>query len=231
MRKLFYIFIYVLVCCPSLLAQSNPHSADTSHLRNSTFTHLTSPPQQNNHSGNPLYFAVKSNLLYDAALIPNLGAEFYLGHNLSVAADGMFAWWSKHEKDFCYRICGAELEMRWWFGRAAQQKALQGHHIGLYGQFLTYDIMLGNRGYQCDDGSYGVGVAYGYSLPIAKRLNLDFTIGLGLMSGQYKEYLPIEEHYVWQITRKINWWGPTKAEVSLVWLLGRDNLNKKGGRR
>ena len=28
-----------------------------------------------------------------------------------------------------------------------------------------------------DKGNYAVGVEYGYSLPVARRLNIDFTIG------------------------------------------------------
>ena len=55
---------------------------------------------------------------------------------------------------------------------------------------------------------------------MGRRLNLDFSIGLGLFHGQFKEYLPIDGRYVWQVTKKRNWIGPTKAEVSLVWHLG-----------
>ena len=51
--------------------------------------------------------------------------------------------------------------------------------------------------------------------------------------GEYKEYIPIDECYVWQVTKRRRWFGPTKLEVSLVWLLGRGNVNegKKGGRQ
>ena len=80
--------------------------------------------------------------------------------------------------------------------------------------------------------NYSTGIEYGYSLPIAKKLTLDFVIGLGYWGGNYYEYVPIDNHYVWQATKKRNWFGPTKAEISLVWLLGRGNYNsKKGGER
>ena len=124
------------------------------------------------------------------------------------------------------------MEVRRWFGRKADEKPLQGHHIGVYGQLFTYDFELGGRGYLGDKWSYALGISYGYSLPLAKRLNLDFNLGLGYWGGKYKEYLPIEGHYVWQSTKKRHWWGPTKAEVSLVWLLGKSNFNhQKGGRQ
>ena len=44
--------------------------------------------------------------------------------------------------------------------------------------------------------------------------------------------LPLDGHYVWQTTKKRRWFGPTKAGISLVWLIGRGNYNeKKGGRQ
>ena len=45
------------------------------------------------------------------------------------------------------------------------EKPMQGHHISLYGQFLTYDIENGGTGHQSKK-TYGAGMEYGYSLPI-----------------------------------------------------------------
>lgn len=82
-----------------------------------------------------------------------------------------------------------------------------------------------------DQAHFGAGIEYGYSHPIARRLNLDFTIGVGYLGGKCYEYLPIDNHYVWQTTKQRRWFGPTKAEVALVWLIGRGNTNRKGGKR
>uniref|UniRef100_UPI00402A35A9 DUF3575 domain-containing protein n=6 Tax=Bacteroidaceae TaxID=815 RepID=UPI00402A35A9 len=50
--------------------------------------------------------------------------------------------------------------------------------------------------------------------------------------GSYKEYIPLDGHYVWQTTKNRRWFGPTKAGISLVWLIGRGNYSrKKGGRQ
>lgn len=180
----------------------------------------------------PFYWALKTNGLYDLALIPNIGVEVYVGQQWSVAANWMYAWWSNRGKNNFWRIYGGDVEVRRWFGKKAAEKPLQGHHLGVYGQLLTYDFELGDRGYMADKWNYAFGVSYGYSLPIAKRLNLDFALGIGYWGGRYKEYLPVEGHYVWQSTKNRRWFGPTKAEVSLVWLLGHGNENKqKGGRR
>lgn len=83
-----------------------------------------------------------------------------------------------------------------------------------------------------DKMNYSVGLEYGYSLPVARRLNLDFVIGVGYWGGEYHKYAPIDGHYVWKETRRRHWFGLTEAEISLVWLLGRGNYNeKKGGRQ
>lgn len=180
----------------------------------------------------PFYMAAKTNMLYDLAIVPNIGLEFYLGKNFSVVGNWMYSWWKSDPKAWYWRTYGGDLAFRYWFGKAAEEKPLTGHHVGLYGQIVTYDFETGGRGYLGDRWSYGGGVEYGYSLPIAKRLNIDFNLGVGYLGGEYKEYLPIDGHYVWQATKHRHWFGPTKLEISLTWLLGRGNINKsKGGKR
>ena len=175
----------------------------------------------------PFYMALKTNALYDIALIPNMGVEFYLGKNFSIAGNWHYTWIRKTSIDWFHRTYGGDLAVRYWFGKKAEEKPLTGHHVGLYGQMITYDFEYGGRGYLADRWSWAGGIEYGYSMPIAKRLNIDFTIGLGYHWGEYKEYLPIDGHYVWQATKNRSYFGPTKAEVSLVWLLGRGNYNKR----
>ena len=94
----------------------------------------------------------------------------------------------------------------------------------------SYESLM--RSQYGDKMNYIAGLEYGYSLPIRSRLNIDFSIGVGYWGGIYYEYLPMDNCYVWQATKQRHWFGPTKAEISLVWLIGRCNYNKeKGGRR
>ena len=177
----------------------------------------------------PLYLAAKTNLLYDAALVPNVGLELSLGQGWSVGGNWMYAHWSNDARHRYWQIYGGELEVRRYFGGRAVEKPLQGHHVGLYAQAVTYDFETGGKGY-LSDFAYGVGLEYGYSLPVAKRLNIDFGIGFGYSGGNYKSYYPDAGCYVYIETKRRHWVGPTRAEVSLVWLLGRGNVNsKKGG--
>lgn len=174
------------------------------------------------------YFALKSNLLYDALLVPNLSLEASIGSGWTLGAGGMLAWWSKDAKHRYWRIYGGDLEIRKYFGTLAKSKPLQGHHLGIYGDFLTYDFEFGAKGYQ-SKSTYAAGIKYGYSHPIANRLNLDFALGIGYLHSNYKTYVPRDGCYVYQETKKRKWLGPTQAEISLVWLLGKGNTNKKKG--
>ena len=177
------------------------------------------------------YFALKSNLLYDALLVPNLSLEASIGSGWTLGAGGMLAWWSKDAKHRYWRIYDGDLEIRKYFGTLSKSKPLQGHHLGIYGDFLTYDFEFGAKGYQ-SKATYAAGIKYGYSHPIANRLNLDFALGIGYLHSNYKTYVPRDGCYVYQETKKQKWLGPTQAEISLVWLLGKGNTNnKKGGKK
>lgn len=186
----------------------------------------------------PFYMGLKTNMLYDVLALPSIGAEFYLGKNWTVGANWFYGWWDVDRRHRYWRAYGGDINVRRWFGRAAEEKPLTGHHIGVYAGVVTYDFEFGGKGYMgglphktlWDRCNYMAGIEYGYSLPVGRRLNIDFTIGIGYLGGKYLEYKPKDNHYVWQSTKHLNWVGPTKLEVSLVWLIGCDNFNrsKKG---
>lgn len=186
-------------------------------------------------SCHPFYMGVKTNLLYDVLALPSIGVEFYVGKNWSVVGNWTYGWWDRDRTHRYWRAYGGDIAIRKWFGKAADIKPLTGHHIGVYAGVVTYDFEFGGKGYMgglpdktlWDRCNYMAGIEYGYSLPIARRLNLDFTIGIGYLGGKLIEYRPKDEIYIWQKTKNFNWVGPTKAEVSLVWLIGCDNYNRK----
>lgn len=173
-------------------------------------------------------FAVKTNMLYDLAITPNIGVEFYLAPNFSINANWAYAWWNRDPNSFYWRAYGGDVEARyyinrWTTRRERHQHAFAGHHIGIYGLMATYDYEFGGNGQQAPKWSYGGGIAYGYSLPITKRLNIDFSLGLGCLYGDYYKYEPStvkDDDYYWLSTNRRKYWGPTKAEVSLVWKIG-----------
>lgn len=171
-------------------------------------------------------FAIRSNLLYDIALVPNIGIEFHLGKGVSLGFDYNHAWWSLPQKDYFWRLYGGGITLRKYFGKASSQRALSGHHLGLHAQAFVYDFELGGRG-QLSDLTYVGGLEYGYSLPVSRSLNIDFSVGFGYAGGEYKVYEPEDDCYVWKETRQRHYYGPTKGEISLVWIIGPG----KGGER
>ena len=173
------------------------------------------------------YWALKTNLLFDALLVPNISLEWGFAPHWSISGEYMHAWWKSDVSHKYWRTYGGNAELRYWFGKKAAQKRLTGHHIGLYAGALTYDFEWGGKGYQAHKWSTNFGLSYGYSAPIARRLNLDFNIGIGYLSGEYEEYEPKGDYYFWQATKNRQFFGPTRAEVTLVWLLGHGNVNKK----
>lgn len=220
-----------LVCLPRAAARradtvwvvrrDTVYLRDTLRLRDTVFVANRQPADKK-----PLHLAVTTNLLLDAVTIPNLGVEVMLHKRWSVAANWMYTWMKCDHKHRYWRAYGGELACNRRLGRTPERgNCLAGHHLGVYAQMLTYDVEWGGRGYLGDKWTWGGGLTYGYALPVARRLNLDFTVNVGYLGGIYKEYKPIDEHYVWQRTRRMRWLGPTKVGVHLVWLLGRGNKN------
>lgn len=167
------------------------------------------------------FMALKSNLLYDALITPNIGAEFLIGKDYSVQGNWMYAWWKSDPGAWYHRTYGGDISVRRWIGKQHHNRPLTGWHAGVYGQMLTYDFIWGKRGYLGDRWSWAAGVEGGWSKAIGKRLNLDFSLNFGYLTGVYQEYIPQDGCYVWQATKQRRWIGPTKAEISLVWLLGK----------
>lgn len=169
--------------------------------------------------------ALKTNMLYDAALTPNIGLELFLDQQWSLSANWMYAWWSNSNKHRFWRIYGGELEMRKWLDPDKYNQHQTGNHIGLFFIGGTYDFEWGNKGY-LSDLAYGVGASYGYSLKLNNRLNLDFVVGFGYLGGIYDEYKVIDDTYCLLKKKRLHYWGPLKAEISLVWKFGNLIFNK-----
>lgn len=182
-----------------------------------------------NNTHGHCHMALKSNLLYDIALVPNIGLEYAFNRGWSIGCGWQYAWWKNDRRHDYWRVYGGELEVRKYFGAYVAEKAFTGHHAGFYLQILSYDFELGRLGY-LSRFSYGCGFEYGYSLSLHRQLRLDFSIGIGCLAGKYEQYIPTDGHYVWERTGMRHWFGPTRAGISLLWLLGNGcRKSRKGG--
>lgn len=177
-----------------------------------------------------LYLAVKTNLLHDLLAIPNIGAEVGVWRGLTVGGGYRNIWLRNDDRTRWYRVEGFDAEVKYYVND--ENRPFKGHHIGLYGQMLTWDVTIGSRGYLAERWAMGGGVTYGFALPIGKRFNLDFEIGVGVLSGTMHRYIPDDGCRVWQSAERFTTIDITKVGVSLQWLIGRGNHNeRKGGRR
>jgi len=182
----------------------------------------------------PLFVALKTNLLYDAALLPNLTVELYLGRQWSVAVEGNCSWWvfgSPVQNQWFHRVQVAGVELRKW---VKSPYPLHGHAIGVYGMTGNYDIRLFPKDEygmgELSRRSWSAGLSYAYAFPISRRFNLELGLAVGYVNGKYYKYNYCVEETQWEIQPKYNptvynrnYIGPTRVGASLVWLLGAGN--------
>ena len=72
-----------------------------------------------------LCMALKTNMLYDALLVPCIGAEFSLGRGWSVAANWIYAWWKNNSRHNYWRVYGGDLGVRKYIGSKERQLCSQ----------------------------------------------------------------------------------------------------------
>jgi hypothetical protein len=187
--------------------------------------------------------ALKSNLLYDLFTLVNYSIEVPFAKNLSALYYHQFPWWRWGEADnqYCIRFLSIGAEGRWWFkpkprpqmGKSVQRDKLMGHFVGLYAESGKWDFGWGRD--ICHQGEHwSVGLSYGYSMPLGRRLNMEFSLSLGYASIAYRGYTPSEDYEIlWRDPAKQGRWhyfGPTKAQVSLVVPITMKTKRKGGAR-
>lgn len=171
----------------------------------------------------PLYrFAIKTNVLYDALLMPNVDFEWRINDYWSVLAEVNVAWWHKESAHKYYQIAMATPEVRRWFNGSERWK---GWFAGAFAGGGKYDLENGGTGYHGE--GYMAGLSGGYMWPIGKSFLVEASLGVGYMYSRYKEYTPRDGHYLYQRTKSLNYFGPLKAKVSIGWRFNDINKPKK----
>jgi hypothetical protein len=178
--------------------------------------------QEMGNAWRPL-FAIKTNLLFDLITALNIELEVPIGKYWSVAAEWMFPWWTFKNSKYYNQVLLGTVEGKYWFKGKANSDILTGHALGAYASAGYYDLQWKKTGYQGEILPI-VGFSYSYAHKIAKHLRMEYTIGLGVMNTKYRHYTSNNEYdtFPWQHNGKTLWVGPTRAEVSLVWLIGKN---------
>jgi hypothetical protein len=176
----------------------------------------------------PLFF-IKTNLLYDLALSPNIGVEVPIGDRYSVEAGFMRGWWLARDWSFCWQAEEmAMLEGRYWFSGRTERHLRGGWFGGVLVQAGFYDFQFDrSRGLQGE--ALTAGVTGGYVRPLGGDWSLEFSLGLGVLITDYRRYTVVrytetpdvaEEHVLVRRTPDVRYTGvlyPIKAGISLLW--------------
>ena len=125
------------------------------------------------------------------------------------------------------RFLSIGAEARYWFhpivkqatSRRVKRDRLTGHFIGVYAESGKWDFQ--RRRDICYQGEHwSAGLSYGYAMPIAKRLNLEFSLSVGCASIPHRNYYATEDYDLLihnpEKDGRTFYFGPTKAQVSLV---------------
>ena len=167
--------------------------------------------------------AVKTNLLYDVVLAPNVELEVPFGRDgrWSVMAEYTNPWWRWKNLDYSYEIQEGGVELRrWLLPRCnAARPWLSGLFAGVYGAIAKFDIENDGTG---DQGEvWSVGATCGYSFPIGRYWNLELSGSVGFLGGERRHYNAEFDstHLIYKYTKNMGYFGPTKLKVSLVWII------------
>lgn len=169
--------------------------------------------------------AVKSNILADALLNVNIGAEIGLAPKWTFETNGQFNGWTLSH-DRVWKHWALQPELRYWlcdrFG---------GHFFGAHihgGQFNVGGInnsinMLGTHFSRLSDTRYqgwfvGGGLSYGYAWVIDRRWNIEAEIGIGYSYTRYDRFRCAGCGKKVETDKPHHYVGPTKAAVNLVYL-------------
>ncbi len=129
--------------------------------------------------------AVGTDVFMDALMTPSIGAELVVGERASVALNvfGNHKPWGKDMK-----MIGVQPEWRYYFSGRPM------HHffIGVGAVGVSYDITWKGKVY--NGFAAGLGMTFGYVIPLGKRLNLDLHAGLGAIAYKQKEYFEADNY-------------------------------------
>ena len=176
--------------------------------------------------------AVKTNSLYWLTATPNVGFEFAMAPRWTFEiAGGYNPWTLDKDANVKAKHFLVTPEVRYWFC-----ESFQGHFLGInanYTQFNVSGILIPEVFYKEESNGYfldnlqharsqgwavGAGITYGYAWPIARRWNMEFTLGLGWW---YTEYDMFESRKCGLFQENVakHAFGPTDIGLSFIYMI------------
>ena len=177
--------------------------------------------------------AIKTNALYWATTTPNLGMEFALGDRWTFELEGGYNPWNlDSDNNMKVKHWLVSPEFRYWFCNSCQ-----GHFIGInanYTQFnigglpegmpnlfvnLNTEVPMPDLSVARIQGwAVGAGLTYGYAFPIARRWNMELTVGYGWWYTEYDQYESRKCGLFQQAVAR-HALGPATAGISFIYMI------------
>ena len=167
---------------------------------------------------------IKTNIIPDALLSPNLGVEIGLSRKWTLDLTGEINFWTiNHHR---WRHWLAQPEARYWFC-----DRFAGHFLGFHAIGGEYNFGMIKNGinflgsdfsklskYRYQGWAVGAGVAYGYAWVLSKHWNLEAEIGIGWMYTRYDKFSCESCSKKLESNRPHNYVGPTKVAINFEYL-------------
>ena len=177
--------------------------------------------------------AIKTNALYWATTTPNIGMEFALGDRWTFELEGGYNPWNlDSDNNMKVQHWLVSPEFRYWFCNS-----FQGHFIGInanYTQFnigglpegmpnlfvnLNTEVPMSELSVARIQGwAVGAGLTYGYAFPIARRWNMELTVGYGWWYTEYDQYESRKCGLFQQAVAR-HALGPATAGISFIYMI------------
>ena len=216
-RKHIPLLVATLLCIVTPHAPLSAQTALRTSLRVEALSHVE-------ESRVPL-MNIKTNALETAMLIANIGVEFRIAPRLSFDMIWHYSPYDYFVSDRKIRVYGIEPEVRFWWGEAL----VRGHFVGVHVPIAGFNVQLNDR-FRYQDPNHalcGVGISYGYAMPLDKRgrWGIEFTIGVGYVDVEYDVYSGrCNGEYL--RTERRNYFGPTRLGVDISYRIDMKKVRR-----
>ena len=170
-------------------------------------------------------WAIKSNALYLAAGVTNIGGEYAFHRHWSVDLPLVYSPYTL-ARTYRMRFLYIQPEARYWLDRP-----MKGHFFGVHLHAGVFNVSLDNKNrYQSEKGFHGAGISYGYAMPLSRRWSMEFTIGVGYAFTKYCTYYNVPNGIRYEKDIPYHYWGLTKLGLNFVYRFG-DKCGKTKSRK
>lgn len=170
-------------------------------------------------------WAIKSNALYLAAGVTNIGGEYAFHPHWSVDLPLVYSPYTL-ARTYRMRFLYIQPEARYWLDRP-----MKGHFFGVHLHAGVFNVSLDDKNrYQSEKGFHGGGISYGYAMPLSRRWSMEFTVGVGYAFTKYCTYYNVHNGIRYEKDIPYNYWGITKLGLNFVYRFGDKCGKTKSGK-